>query len=194
MKNDFLTIPDAPNYEINSKLIVRNKTTGKILKPKLGKYVRMSVNNKFVCGTLKNLYANAKDRQEWQSVPSLNGTYELTKKGSLRKTSTKILIKRCRDKSGYNVCLNGKRIFVTIKSLLWEVFGVILKTRPTSILVTIIHDRLSWKFPSITQAAKFLAPKLFLGVPAVRYHMTNRRPNICGWKIYYKDPDALADV
>lgn len=32
MKDNFLTIPDAPNYEINSDCVVRNKKTGKILK------------------------------------------------------------------------------------------------------------------------------------------------------------------
>ena len=31
MKNDWLTIPNAPQYEINSDLVVRNKLTGKTL-------------------------------------------------------------------------------------------------------------------------------------------------------------------
>lgn len=33
MKNNFLPIPDAPNYEVNSQGLVRNIRTGKILKP-----------------------------------------------------------------------------------------------------------------------------------------------------------------
>lgn len=32
MRNDFLTVPQAPNYEINSEGFIRNKTTGKFLK------------------------------------------------------------------------------------------------------------------------------------------------------------------
>lgn len=32
MKDDFLTIPDAPNYEINSEFVCRNKNTGEIFK------------------------------------------------------------------------------------------------------------------------------------------------------------------
>lgn len=33
MRNDWLTVPDAPQYEINSDLVVRNKLTGKTLTP-----------------------------------------------------------------------------------------------------------------------------------------------------------------
>ena len=33
MKNNFLPIPDAPGYEVNSQGFVRNIRTGKILKP-----------------------------------------------------------------------------------------------------------------------------------------------------------------
>lgn len=189
MKENFLTIPDAPNYEVNSDLIVRNKKTGRIIKPQYDGRIAVQLHN---CKriqkqphTFRRLAKAALDKREWFPVPSLNYLYELNKHGLLRRIKSKRLLK-LNNKLCYHISINGKGLKVSRSSLLWEVFG---KTFCSSLPVptTLIKDRRVYHFPSLNQAILFLAPKINYSYGRINDIFKNRLTNFCGWKISYGD-------
>lgn len=200
LKNDFLTIPDAPNYEINSELIVRNKKTGRILTPqKKGQYVSVKLcsSGKFLAGrSTKTLRAQAlaalENGNKWLPVPSLGGKYELNSRGILRNASSKRTLKIFNRHHfiSFRIPVNGKTNYFSLNSLLWEVFGVTppLPVQP-AVKCSAFKDGLYRNFDSLNACARFLAPLCFLSSGAVLYHLWKRKSDVYGWKISYTPPD-----
>ncbi len=199
MKKKFITIPDAPNYEINIQGEVRNKTTGKFLK-----IVNNIVNLKLSDGrntqrrvprVLSALFNLPYKEDEWQPVPSLDYKYEVTISGLLRKTKTKHLMTP--DKKGlYRVFVNGKIKHIAVSNLLWEVHGILPPPNLSHpIPVKIERGNIRQYFPTFAAAAKFLAPKVFFTEGTlVSYHFRKRQTEIGGWKITYHPPEDLSQV
>lgn len=197
MKNDFLPIPDAPNYEINSQLIVRNKTTGRILKTR-PRYntVTLCCNKKRFTSTVASIRRKAiaaKEGGSWLPVPSLNNLYELNEKGLLRNARTKHLIKMRRGKI-FGVKINGKKYNVSQKSLLWEVHGILPKKILTPISVTVEFNGEKIEFKSLYALSKFLTHKIYRSEQDLRRQFSRRVAEIAGWKITYHLSQDLTDV
>lgn len=205
MKDDWLTIPDAPNYEINSQLVCRNKKTKKIL----SLYVRphrwayYSLRRPGQC-TLKRspkslraqaVVANQVDT--FEPIPSLGGKYEVNITGKVRNANTKRI---CKPRN-HSVIVrhNGKYSSVAVADYLWEVHGKIIK-RKLPCPCSAENNYGKHFFTNMKACARFLAPKLHYCVETIALWLTNRKENICGWKITYLDADphyndyALANV
>ena len=124
--NDFLTIPQAPNYEINSQGHVRNKSTGLILK--------------------------------W--TPSKYGTPNLVLHNA------------------------GKRIFVTLPSLMWLIHGqIIAKKMPVP--VAIQKGTRYLRFDTLTACAKFLTTVTHFHFAGALTHLSRRHTQIADWHVQY---------
>lgn len=104
MKNDFLLIPDAPAYEINSELCVRNVKTGRFLKPWCHCYTKKFYVRLTVTPDGRTLSRQPRElrRQAVMSIgkgnfflpiPSTNGRYEINPRGILRNVRTRRIIK-----------------------------------------------------------------------------------------------------
>lgn len=210
MKNDFLTIPDFPNYEINSELIVRNKTTGKILKPRIRRnannfcveFVIMRFNGKrscrnlIFCRTCAESVANKP--LDWQPIPSLDGKYEIAPNGDARNAKTKRHILKHRYKNGrfdYIFRIDGKSLCRSINSLLWEVHGIIPNLpHNTPVSISISKGNEKYFFHSINKASFFLAPRVFLGIGTIKLYLSRRYVTICDWKISYHEPEDFSKI
>ena len=201
IKEDFLIIPDAPNYEINSQLLVRNKKTGRILKPRQ-KQLRIIVAFQAANGkrqsrdiqSLRNQAISAVKTDVWFSVPSLGNLYEINKKGQLRNARTKRNLKINRDKN-FLVWFNNKTLRVTLKSLMWEVFGKFTKSyRPPYIPVIIAKGAIRRRFTSLRSTSKFLSSIIYLSDVHIRKLLSKRIAEIDGWKITYYPPKDLSTV
>ena len=202
LKNDFLTIPDAPNYEINSELIVRNKSTGQILKGVVKHnvpYYNVISFNKRICRTGKSFRHKAEvalitaDSLHWLPVPSLNGKYELNDRGKLRNAVTKrILKKKFHNRFiGFDIRFGGKRLNVSLKNLMWEVFGVYYQpSNRTPLSCSARKNGVLKKFDSLKALAFFLADATNkASAVAIERYLNNRCPEFYGWKISYASRD-----
>ena len=204
MKNDFLTIPDAPNYEINSELFVRNKKTGHILKsclPKRNKKPTVTIvkdDGKILTRTLENLRLSAElEILEWVKVPSLNDLYEFSSKGHLRRIADKRLIKFSNHGQQYycyGVQLDGKNIIKTLGSLFWECHGIFPKRTYKIIPVTIRKDGCNRYFPSLKKCAEFLSKFVNYSTVWLRELLRRRKTEIFGWQVEYHEPKDLRKV
>ena len=207
MKNDFLTIPDAPNYEINSELVVRNKTTGQILKHYLSATNRTPIvelhnGGKSFCRSVKNLRKIAElAKLNWVKVPSLNYLYELSQKGHLRSVKNKYLLKLQkypfpRGFVGYQLRINGTVKSVSLSSLLWECHGIFPTKKKIfkPIPVTIQKESEIKYFPSMTEGAKFLSKVEYYSESGIMQFFRCRKSEIGGWKIKYHEPEDLAET
>ncbi len=192
MKDNFLTIPDFPNYEINSELLVRNKKTGKFLKPVLRRgnlFVGLhnGIHCKRVSRSLKYcrvLALAATAKTIFYPVPSLGGKYEISKSGVLRNAALKYALKL--DKTNaYCVTIDKKNKRISRNTLLNEVFGT-NKGRPRVQIVLNKNDCRIY-FETASAAARFLSKIVFLGESRLRYLFTNRKTFIKGWKVNYLD-------
>ena len=188
MKDDFLTIPDAPDYEINSKLIVRRKTDGfcpKICAPSKGftkpfVYIRDS-NNKQICRTTKYLRAQAKaaiSNNQFFPIPSFNYKYEINRRGQIRHVKRKVLLK-----TKFIKAYGGQSAYVA--SILAEVFGNYSKYMRKNVSITKNYHTLH--FQSFSAAAKFLAPVCSICYTTLLKRFSKRVKLIGGWKITYPD-------
>ena len=204
MKNDFLTIPNAPDYEINSKLVCRNKITDKFLKPdirhgKRGDYIyyRLIVDKKIIrlsAKTLRNKAWAPFDKRIFYLVPSLDGKYEVTRTGVLRNVKSKRILKP--KKIGiYQIQKpNGKIISISLVKIFWEVFGVLPpKSSNTTKPVIVSQGNRCYYFDKKSAAAKFLAPIVFLSKSTIQACLSQRRKEIFGWEINYLE-DELPTV
>ena len=207
MKNDFLTIPDAPNYEINSELIVRNKITGQILKHYLTAVNRTPIvelhnGKKSFYRSVKNLRRVAElEGLEWVKVPSLNYLYELSSKGHLRSAKNKYLLKLYRHPFprgfvGYQVRINGTCKSVSLSGLLWECHGIFPTKKKifTPIPVTIQKESEIKYFPTMTEGAKFLSKAEYYSESGIMQLFRCRKAEIGGWKIKYHEPDDMTEI
>lgn len=187
LRNDFLTIPDAPNYEINSELICRNKTTGRLLKPQMqagAKYYRVYLGkDNLIHRSAKNFYDSARlANAEWVPVPSLDYKYEFTPRGILRNRQSKRVIQLC-DGVFY---IRNKHItkMISPTSLLWECFG---RIPTTSVKKPVILSKGGSQiyFESIAATARFLAEKTFYSFSRMIDLLSEREKNIHGWNVNY---------
>ena len=197
MKNKFKTIPDAPNYEINFQGEIRNKTTGNFLQsnsPKVTLYNNgrcIFRSRKKLCRILFAEISTYTLKKDWQPVPSLNCKYELNSDGVLRNAKTKRLLKRYYPYA-YAVKINGKVVYLSVRSLLWEVHGIIRPSTPKAVPVTVYHNGQRHYFPTKKDTAKFLSSKIFLSVSTINSMLCNRKTDICGWRITYHLPDDFS--
>lgn len=123
---DFETIPQAPNYEVNSQGDVRNKSTGVILQWLQKKY----------------------------------GTPNLTLHNA------------------------GKRIYVTLPSLMWLVHGqIIAKKMPVP--VAIQKGTRYLRFDTLSACAKFLTTVTHFHFAGALSQLSRRHTQIADWKIRY---------
>lgn len=198
MKENFLTIPDAPNYEINSQLVCRNKRTGKVLKlhvvPKRRIYYSLRPPGwkhtlKRSPKTLRRQTVEvAKPKLKFEPIPSLGGRYEIDTRGVVRNTATKQVLKR----KGHGHCVEvhfgeGKYVMRAVVDLLWEVHGIIKprRFRPAPCYAENIRGKRF--FPHLKACARFLAPKCNRAVRTIYCYLCERRSLIGEWKITYVD-------
>lgn len=204
LKNDFLTIPDAPNFEINSELIVRNKIAGNILKGVVNNKVRyylLRIGDKTFYRSAKSFRRQAvvaaKNQSRWLPVPSLGGKYELSRSGKLRNSNTKrfLNLHTSRNYIGFRTWFNGKPKFVTLKSLLWEVFGITCSpSKRTPVSCSAVKNRIFKKFDCLRDLAAFLAAQNNkLSFYTIEARLSKRCSEIDGWKIKYATRDVWSD-
>lgn len=195
-KADFLTIPDAPNYEINGYFKVRNKKTGRLIstKKRIGrKTVVASIcsNKKNVKRDVKTFYhqalMNAFYSDGWYPICSLNKLYEITWLGEVRNAKTKMLLKPILDQNCllYNFWIDGKVVVRTRRALLNEVFATNIRPKKAPVPVILSKDGLQYYFKNKTAAAKFLEPKVFFNWETIVKRMSNREPTVYGWNVKY---------
>lgn len=196
MKENFLPIPDAPNYEINSQLICRVIKTKYVLKifhrknnspyyslrnPEITKHtIKRSPK------LLRRQAVVATQADTFEPIPSTGGKYEINIRGVVRNSKSKHILKQ--KANGHCVEMHlGKRIFVmrAIKDLLWEVHGIIKprRFRPQPCSAENRHGK--FFFPNMKACARFLAPQLFLSVRTVSNYLYERKKNIQGWAINF---------
>ena len=200
MKDDWLTIPDAPNYEINSQLICRNKKSGYILKPQKDKhgnpyYSTRTIDKKIYCRSPKLLYRCAKAasvKEKYIPIPSLNNRYEINSSGSVRNVRTKQILKKCGEGKCVKVrpTCNGKSITICVADLLWEVHGIIKKRKFRPVPVSCENENGKFFFDNLRDCARFLAPKIYLSWRSIANgYLNKRKGEFHGWKITYLNDD-----
>ena len=198
--DDFLPIPDAPNYEINSEFICRNRKTGYVLKPQKlnGKsyYTVYSVDRqrlKRLPTFLRRLAVGSRE-DFYEPIPSTNFRYEINKCGKVRNARTKKVIQERRNRRAVLLRYDGgKQVVRSISNLLWEVYGKVPKRlfKPCPCSAENKHGK--HFFPSLTACARFLAPEIFLSAIWSHQRLCNREPTIDEWKITYIN-ETLDDV
>ena len=194
MKEDFLPIPDAPNYEINSQLVCRNKKTGQILKPYMERY------NETLCYSVRRANGRAFHRtpeffrrvaeaaatdSTFEPIPSLDCRYEINNRGKVRNAKTKQIIQTKRNGKCVPVRAGGKYIMRSIADLLWEVHGQFIKRRFRPVPCSCENQHGKFFFTNLRDCARFLAPKVFYSVRWINCRLVRREPIIEGWKITY---------
>ena len=200
------TIPDAPNYEINSKLICRNKKTGKALAQcnhhSGGKYYSLRVTGQKITikRSPKTLLAQARAAAQvdtFEPIPSLDNRYEIGITGKVRNAKSKLPTKVHR--GAIYIYHAGKYKTVSVNSLLWEVHGVI-KSMHMPCPCTAKNNSSRKFFESMKACARFIAERTRKRFITVYNLICKRKAEIFGWVITYLDKDpryspfALADV
>ena len=197
MKDDFLTIPELPNYEVNSEFIVRNKKNGRIPKVHISKKGTREValrhpDNVYRRRSVKVLrrlaLAAVNDSIEFFPVPSLDNNYEISIGGILRNVKTKYRLKL--SPSGkYSVPRDGTQTTVSKNMLLLEVFGIFRKGNrlPRPVVITKGDRRIH--FDNFRDCARFIAEKHFYAENTIHGHLWRRAENILGWQVTYLDED-----
>ena len=198
-KAEFLTIPDAPNYEINGYFKVRNKITGKLIRHRMknapdsvgGVSLKTKDGGHKVFGLLK-AYRTAVDAflnedGEWASIESTKNRYEMNIDGVVRNAKSKYIIKpyMSRGVKFYKLLIDGKCRHVSLKKLLNEVFGKHYPLRRKSINVILRKDGLAYFFKTMAAGATFLSKKVYFAVGTIKEHMCNREKKIFGWQVTY---------
>lgn len=199
VKSGWLTIPDAPNYEISPDLRVRNKKTKHILQGMIcyGKrlYLLRADGKPFKrnADTLRRqseAAALVELGDEWYPVPSLDNRYEFNDKNQLRITKTKHLM-RFYSKNLYHVCTATGRKYISIANLRWEVFGEIPPFNSHVKKPVIISKGLTTRyFDNRLSAAKFIAATEFYSPNFIRQLFVQRQTQIYGWTINYLEDET----
>lgn len=206
IKENFLPIPDAINYEINSQLLVRNKKTGRILtnKKRIDKNAVVTTvwsgtkEIKRSVETFRRQAVAAVSKTIWEPIPSLNGLYELTTTGKCRNVHTKKSLKLINNKNfiGYGFSIKGKQYRRTLKNLLWEVFGKTYKQPHCAPVPNIVflNGVTAGNFDTLADCARFIARKTTKNF-SLLYSRLRRRPlTLCGYTIHYKPTKDLSTV
>ena len=196
MRENFLPIPDAPNYEINSKLVCRNIMTKHLLKLQTPKnkapYYSLRVTGKKTCikrspKLLRRQAVAAASPHTFEPIPSTGGKYEINIRGVVRNAKSKQILKTKSKGACVSLQLDAKKsISRSIKDLLWEVHGIIkprrFRPRPCSARHS---DYGYFTFDNMKDCARFLAPKVFLVVRSIYSHLIKHEQNVFGWSIKY---------
>lgn len=122
--------------------------------------------------------------EKFLPIPSLNGEYEISSKGKVRKVSNK---KELSPFFSFPIG-NSKRTSRTLTSLLLEVFGRKSKDfrnrMPIECYCT--NGTSHYYFKTLRDCAKFLAPKLHYAQKTIEHFLyLKRKSEIGGWKIKY---------
>lgn len=208
MKENFLTIPDAPDYEINSKLVVRNKKTGHIMTPcrrksysKCGYYTLRSpvVPRGFISRTdvsLRRQAVAAVKNDTFEPIPSVDGKYEIDIKGNVRNAHTKKRLKpNCKDVYSMYDATGKKFVYAARNNLLWEVHGVYKKGWAVVAVRAEFQNR-RYTFENCAECARFLLDKLPLALNTIQCYLWRRKPAIGDWHFTYvetQNPDITWD-
>lgn len=196
-KTDWLTIPDAPNYEINGFFKVRNKKTGRILskKKRVGKQnvvTTLFANGKQVKRDVKTFYRQAvlsalEDKFEWHRLQPPLTNYEINGFGAVRNARTKRAVKPIRIRGGvyYHLSVNDKTVHCNPNELLAEILGTPVIYKKNAVPVVLRKDKCSWYFKSIEKAAVFLSGKVYYCVDTIRKLLGKRQSEIYGYSVTY---------
>lgn len=204
MKDNFLTIPCAPNYEINSDLVCRNKKTGKILTPcpnsrhdSFYYSLRNSAVTKFTIKrspqNLRRQAVAATKIDSFEPIPSLHYYYEINTKGIVRNAETKQVCKPSHKGIGLLLFDRAEKKFKyrSIDDLLWEVFGRIPKQKKGSrVPCSAENSKGKFFFDNLAACAKFLAPKIHLSPLTIESYLNHRQQSLYGWTISYFPANA----
>lgn len=187
-KSDFLTIPEATNYEINGYLTVRNKTTGKKLKD--SQRIDLCTPNGKITRSVHVLYRRALaqiETETWRPIGSLGGKYEMNFEGAVRNSRTKRILKPqlVRGSLRYYIKYGGKTVCRLWTQLMNEVNGTNLGKSKRPIKVQLQRDGRQWFFRSIKACARFLSPRVFFSVSTLKAKMARRPQDIFGWSAKY---------
>ena len=202
--NSFLTIPIAPDYEINAKLVCRNKTTKQLLKPQRKKtsrflyYCLRDTQGNSMQKNAISLYTLAVEelrehKEFWLPIPSLDYRYEISIHGVIRNAKTKHILKQ--DRRGGRVCMrhNGKDVFRSVADLLWEVHGIIKKGRHRHISCFAENHSSKFFFENLKACARFLATKIYYAVRTIHNWLSEGKSTFGDWSVTFIDTD-FADV
>lgn len=167
MIENFLTMPDAPNYEITSRGVCRNKNTGQVLKLVNGshgsKYYSLHVTGQRTCikRSPKLLRMQAVTatwaKEEFIPIPSLDYKYEISQHGIVRNAQTGRILKL--KLGGKCVNLrdgNGKYISRSVADMLWEAHGKIKARRFRKQPCSCENQHGKHFFPHMAACARFL--------------------------------------
>ena len=204
MRENFLTIPDAPRYEINSDLICRVKATGQILTlqndNKNFRHYSLRSTDKRWCikrspETLRRQAVEAaKPQKQFQPIPSTDGKYEISIKGVVRNAHSKQILKRKGHGKCVNLWLDGRKAIVRcVADLLWEVHGIIVKRRFCPVPVSAENKHGKFFFSDMKSCARFLAGKIPYSFSKIYRLIFTRKPAVGEWTITYFDQHP-ADV
>lgn len=196
----WLPIPDAPKYEINAQLQCRNKKTGRLLKQTYRKGSRYNPNT--VCyyltgkngqdifrsaETLRRQAIAAVTPNKFLPVPSLQKLYEVNRQGICRSVR---LLKPLKYLNGrYAFIIGGKAISRSKADLVFEVFGETLKGSRLQLPVVLSKGNKCLHFNNKKEAAKFLAPIVFLAFNTVHSYLAKYKSDIYGWRVTYTNRD-----
>lgn len=191
MKKNFLPIPDAPKYEVNSQFIVRNIKTKHVIKPDKFGWVHLyntgikrAMTYSAECARRKAVAA-ANTKTKWYTIPSAPN-YEMTKRGVVRHKVTKNTPKLY-ERNRYELSLSkhGQRVKRSISSLKHEVFGIVPTTKQTRRPCTIERNGKILHFDTMRAAAKFLVQENSYSLSYFANHFSRRDKIICGWAVTY---------
>ena len=202
MINNFLPIPAAPGYEINSQGFVRNIRTGRILKAYKHKdrpTPKIHIPKYHIRQTAESLRHqaviahNEKDKEtSWLPIPSVGGKYEINFRGTVRNTKTKKILKPiiCNGCKCVNLWRDNKQNNYSVNRLLWEVHGQIKpKQHPRICSVKIIKEKEIHHFKFQKDCVIFLCERENYSESYVRKKLGNRVENFRGWKITYSESE-----
>lgn len=188
----YLTIPYAPNYEINGKLKVRNKNTGRLRKTNADGCVVFCVKGKAFCRSLTKVYRAALDNyfgyyadSRWATCSRLKGLYEVNLGGEVRNAKTKHKLKPS-PYNTYHLTIDGKSVYVPARKLLSEVFGVACRSALNAKIAVILRkDSFAQYCESIAAAARWLSKKVYYPVSTLCTYIGKRPKELFGWQIEY---------
>ena len=200
MRNDFLIIPDAPNYEINSEFICRHIPSGRIITSHQHNHGRTYLTLRDTDGTiitrtpfsLRRIAVAAVTPDTFEPIPSLDYRYEINRTGTVRNVKTKRIVKLIAKNRKSISFRDSDRNFIcrNIDELLWEVHGRHFKSTKQPCPCSIQRGSEFLYFPSLRACAIFLADKLFYTVSHIAHQLCKRPPIIADWHITYLNPDS----
>lgn len=197
-KTDFLTIPEAPNYEINGLLKVRNKTTGKLLKGWIEKkskarHVFLTFKYKKYRGRIfrvDGLYQKALaawNRRDWYPIPMLGDRYELNYDWQVRNAKTGQILKPtiAYGNLHYFFRINGKLKNFLLSTLVNNAFRTGIKRKKRRVGVRIQREGKAYFFYSLRACGKFLANHVAYTPDVIKNKLCKRPKELFGWLIKY---------